>query len=84
VTGEGEEPNRVLGFPRRTGPAPTDPVRRGPLDGAPSSGSSEEEEPQRVLGIPVDLFDTLRERFRALLRRPGRLAPQQGGPRREA
>jgi hypothetical protein len=30
------------------------------------------EEPQRVLGLPVDMFDTLRERFRAMLRRLGR------------
>ena len=72
MTGEGKEPNRVLGFPRRTGPAPPDPVRRGPLDGDPGGGRSGEEEPQRVLGLPVDLFDTLRERWRALLRRLGR------------
>jgi hypothetical protein len=49
-----------------------DPVRRGPLDGDPSAGRSGEEEPQRVLGLPVDMFDTLRERWRALVRRLGR------------
>jgi hypothetical protein len=46
-------------------------VRRGPLDGD-ASGGRDQEEPQRVLGIPVDLFDTLRQRVRAMLRRLGR------------
>jgi hypothetical protein len=71
VTGDGEEPNRVLGFPVRTGPPRTGPVRTGPL-GADRGGGQRVEEPQRVLGLPVDLFDTLRQRFRAMLRRLGR------------
>jgi hypothetical protein len=69
VTGDGEEPNRVLGFPLRTGA--TGPVKAGPF-ATDNSGGQSEEEPQRVLGVPVDLFETLRERFRALLRRLGR------------
>jgi hypothetical protein len=71
VTGDGKEPNRVLGFPLRTDTDRTGPERTGPL-GADPSGGQKVEEPQRVLGLPVDLFDTLRERFRALLRRMGR------------
>jgi hypothetical protein len=46
-------------------------VKAGPF-ATDNSGGQSEEEPQRVLGVPVDLFDTLRERFRALLRRLGR------------
>ena len=71
MTGDGKEPNRVLGFPLRTGAARTGPVKAGPF-ATDNSGGQSEEEPQRVLGVPVDLFDTLRERFRALLRRLGR------------
>ena len=71
MAGDQEEPNRVLGFPLRTGPAGAGPVKAGPF-ATDASGRQSEEEPQRVLGIPVDLFDTLGQRFRAMLRRLGR------------
>jgi hypothetical protein len=76
VAGDQQEPNRVLGFPLRTRPAGTRPAGTRPAKAGPfatdSSGGQSEEEPQRVLGVPVDLFDTLRQRFRAMLRRLGR------------
>jgi len=50
MAGDRYEPNRVLGFPRKTGPR----ARQG-------------EEPQRVMGIPVDSFGPVdRDWFRSL------------------
>jgi hypothetical protein len=60
VTGDREEPNRVLGFPIRTGPPGTAQSRT-----ATDPGAGQGEEQQRVLGLPADLFDTVGERLRA-------------------
>ena len=57
MAGDDYEPNRVLGFPRRAGPHAG--PRNGPND-APGDarGRRPGEEPQRVMGFPVDWFGT--------------------------
>ena len=57
MAGDDYEPNRVLGFPRRAGPY--EGPHQGPHDG-PGDGRGHRpgEEPQRVMGFPVDWFGT--------------------------
>ena len=66
MTGDREEGNRVLGFTLPARPrARRDDERHAPPDA--EQHVSPAEEPQRVLGFPVDWFDELRRRMR---RRP--------------
>ena len=59
MAGDDYEPNRVLGFPRRAGPnaGPPNGPHTGPHSG-PGDGRGRRpgEEPQRVMGFPVDWF----------------------------
>jgi hypothetical protein len=70
VSGDREERNRVLGFPvdRHPNTRPPRPVRK-PGDPQPQR-RAQAEEPQRVLGIPVDWLDGFADEvLRPLLRR---------------
>jgi hypothetical protein len=80
VTGDGEERNRVLGFPvdrhANTRPAskPQQPRQaaqpRQPQQAAQPQHRPQDAEPQRVLGLPVDWLDGFTDDvLRPLLRR---------------
>jgi hypothetical protein len=76
VSGDREERNRVLGFPveRHPNTRPPRPPRpagkpRDPQQPAQPQRRAQAEEPQRILGFPVDWFDGLADVLRPLLRR---------------
>jgi hypothetical protein len=71
VTGDGEERNRVLGFPveRRPNTRPASKPRQ-PGQAAQPQRRPQGAEPQRVLGLPVDWLDGFADDvLRPLLRR---------------
>jgi hypothetical protein len=71
VTGDGEEQNRVLGFPveRHPNTRPASKPRQ-PGQAAQPQRRPQGAEPQRVLGLPVDWLDGFADDvLRPLLRR---------------
>jgi hypothetical protein len=71
VTGDREERNRVLGFPLVRHPNTRSAQEpRDPHQAAQPQRRTQDEEPQRVLGIPADWLDEIADEvLRPLLRR---------------
>jgi hypothetical protein len=75
MAGDDYEPNRVLGFPRRAAPhhGPHDGPGGGPHHGpGDGRGRGPGEEPQRVMGFPVDWFGTADRDWLEVLAHPVR------------